>query len=129
MAATTHHSIDFYKNIASLFYAVAAVDHKIVIEEKRKIKELVDEHWSVVSDDIDSRKVIYSKLKKMITDHYDKEDAFIDFKNFFLKHREEFSDDICNAILDDADSITVAFSKRNKAESVLISRLYFLFSK
>jgi len=126
MVETTHHTVDFYKYLASLFYAVAAVDHNVVIAEKRKIKELVDENWSFKSGDIDSQEVIFSTLKKLITDNYDKEVAFLDFKNFFLKHPEEFPTHIRTKILDDADSITVAYARRNKSESVLISRLYFL---
>jgi len=129
MVETTYHTTEFYKNLASLFYAVAAVDHKIVIAEKRKIKEMVEQHWSFESEDTDSQEVIFSTLKKLITGNYDKEAAFIDFKNFFLKHPEEFPAHIRTKILDDADSITVAYARRNKSESVLISRLYFLLCK
>ena len=129
MTEITNHTTEFYEHLAYLFYAVAAVDNNIVLKEKQKIKELVDKDWSFGSDDIDSKGIIFSTLKKLIAERYNKEDAFLNYKSFFLQNRNEFTPDIRNKIMDTADRITIAFSGRNKSESVLLSRLYFVLAE
>ena len=129
MLKLEHHTAEFYQNLASLFYAVAAVDGKIMLQEKYRIKELVDEDWSFKSENWDSQEIIFSTLRNLIVDEYDKEKAFLNFYEFFLANKSNFSTKIRNKILDTSDKIAVSFAGRNKSESVLISRLYFLMRK
>lgn len=123
------HTKEFYENLSSLFYAMATADTNLMTEEKKKIKELVIDHWSFNSEDGNSQDIIFSKLKALTKKNCTSEEAFQEFKNFFLRHPEEFSDDIKSRILNDAESISLAFSKRNKSESVLSGKLYFLMEK
>lgn len=129
MTGSLTSSPDFFENLAYLFYAVVVVDNNVRVEEKRKIKELVDEHWHVESEDMDSKSVIFSKLKTLFTEQCDKELAFHNYKQFFLQHRGWFTEELKKKIMHSANKIADAFSGRNKSESVLISQLYFLMWK
>jgi uncharacterized tellurite resistance protein B-like protein len=126
MPVVEPHIEKFYQSIAYIFYAVAAVDGSIRIEEKRKIKKLVDEHWTFKEENINSNDIIFSTLKKVIEKEYSTDNAFQNFKEFFLEHPELFSDQTKKEIMDNANRITMAFHSRNKSESVLLGQLYFL---
>ncbi|MCE7994000.1 MAG: hypothetical protein HEP71_18570 [Roseivirga sp.] len=122
-------SAGFYESLAHLLYAVAVVDNNARIEEKRTIKELVDEHWHIESEDLNSKSIIFPVLKRLFSVQYDKELAFLNYKQFFLEHRGLFSEKLKKKIMYSANKIADAFSGRNKSESVLISRLHFLMWK
>lgn len=129
MVQNVNHTLSFYENLAYLYYAVATVDGSARIQEKRKIKELVDMYWTLKTEQIDGRQIIFSTLKKLFKEQYDSESAFQHFRQFFLEQPELFDEMLKKTILDTADKIAMAFSKRNKSESVLESRLYFLMWK
>jgi predicted NAD/FAD-dependent oxidoreductase len=57
---------DFYRHLAHLFYAFAAADRKIVIEEKRSIVASVEKNWTLHTDELDAKEIIYSTLRKII---------------------------------------------------------------
>lgn len=122
-------SAGFYESLAHLFYAVAVVDNNARIEEKRKIKELVDKHWHIESEGLNSKRIVFPVLRRLFSEQYDKELAFLNYKEFFLEHRDLFSEELKKKIMYSANKIADAFSGRNKSESVLISRLYFLMWK
>lgn len=126
MPAATHHIEKFHQSMAYIFYAIAAVDGSVRIEEKRKIKDLVDEYWTFESERVNSRDIIFSTLKKIIKSNYDVEMAFQNFKTFFQQHPELFTEEVKKEIMRTVNSIAITFHGRNKSESVFISRLYFL---
>ncbi len=126
MKVAIQQQLELYKSLAYLFYATAVVDNRIRIEEKRKIKELVEKDWSYIIDGVNSQEIIFSMLKKLFNEGYDKEEAFSSFKDFFLHHSEEFSEGLKKKIMHTINQIVSAFRGINKSESVLISRLYFL---
>ncbi len=119
----------FFESLADLFYAIAVVDNRVRIAEKKKIKELVENDWTILNNDLDSQQIIFSRLKELFDNKYDKEKAFLNFSDFFIRHREDFSQEIKDKIMYTVNKIAVAFAGRNKSESVLISRLYFLMWK
>lgn len=121
-------SADFYKSLAHLFYAVVVVDNNVRIEEK-KIKELTDKDWLTESDHLNIEEIMFPTLKTLFAEQYNKELAFLNYKEFFLEHRDLFTEKIKKKIMYAANKIADAFSGRNKSESVLISRLYFLMWK
>ncbi|GAB5525884.1 MAG: hypothetical protein Roseis2KO_37560 [Roseivirga sp.] len=119
-------SADFYESLAHLFYAMAVVDNNVRIVEKQKIRELVNKAWSTQSDNLNISGIMFPILKRLFEDQYDKELAFLNYKEFFLKHRDLFSEELKKKIMYSTNKIADAFNGRNKSESVLISRLYFL---
>ncbi|WNB16931.1 hypothetical protein [Marivirga arenosa] len=129
MAEVITHTKEFYESLASIFYSMVVVDNNVNKNEKLRIKALVDEHWSNDNKIKNSEEIIFNKLNQLFTGNYDKESAFFDFKRYFINHPEEFNDELKFQILKDVDSISMAFSRRNKSESILNSQLYFLLFK
>lgn len=120
---------DFYISLAHLFYAIAAVDKRIEIEEKKRIRDLVEKQWKIKIDHADSETIIYSTLKKLIKEKMKSEDAFTVFNDFYIDNRELFTEELKKIILDHTTKIALSYSEINKSESVLISRLYFLMKE
>jgi uncharacterized tellurite resistance protein B-like protein len=120
---------DFYESLAHLFYAIATVDNRIKPEEKKKIKDLVEAHWSFDIDHENSKTILFLTLKKLFKKKVDPEDAFLIFSHFFNEKRALFSDELKTRILDHTTKIALSFSEINKSESVLISRLFFLMKE
>ena len=118
---------DFYRHLAHLFYAFAAADRKIVIEEKRSIVASVEKNWTLHTDEFDAKEIIYSTMRKIIEGQLDKELAFLSFEQFFEHHAAQFSNELKAKILQAADDITLAYAHRNKSELVLLTRLSLLF--
>ncbi|MFA7273845.1 MAG: hypothetical protein WC044_08245 [Crocinitomicaceae bacterium] len=119
---------DFYRHLAHLFYAFAAADRKIVIEEKRSIVASVEKNWTLHTDEFDAKEIIYSTMRKIIEGKLDKDLAFLSFEQFYTHHHEQFSYELKGKILTAADDITLAFAHRNKSELVLLARLGLLFA-
>ncbi len=120
---------DFYESLAHLFYAIATVDNQVKPEEKERIRDLVEAHWSFNIDHKNSKTILYSTLKKLFNNKIDPEDAFLIFTHFFNEKHALFSDELKKIILDHTTNIALSFSEINKSESILISRLYFLMKE
>ncbi|TPN87082.1 hypothetical protein [Aquimarina algicola] len=117
---------EFYQKLAHLFYAVAMADKKMVIEEKRKIVLYVEKYWSHSFNKNESKEVIYETMRELIRQQTTSEDAFEVFKTYYQNRSNDFSDDLCQKIMEAADAIATSFSKRNKSELVLLTKLHNL---
>jgi hypothetical protein len=120
---------EFYSCLAHLYYAVTVVDKRIEVEEKKRIKDLVEQYWSIDFDYLNGQDIIFSTLKRLFNEKPKSEEAYTVFCNFFNENEALFTDKLKRDILDTSDKIAQSFSGRNKSESVLISRLYFLFKE
>lgn len=119
----------FYSCLAHLYYAVIVVDKRVEVEEKKRIKDLVEKYWSIDFDHQNGQDIIFSTLKRLFKEKPKSEEAYSVFCDFFHKNKALFTDKLKRNILDTSDKIAQSFSGRNKSESVLISRLYFLFKE
>ncbi len=120
---------EFYSCLAHLYYAITVVDKRIEVEEKKKIKDLVEKYWSIDFDHLNGQDIIFSTLKRLFKEKPKSEEAYSVFCDFFHKNLTLFSDKLKRNILDTSDKIAQSFAGRNKSESVIISRLYFLFDE
>lgn len=120
---------EFYKSLALLFYAVAMADNHTKKEEKQMIYELMLKEWSQLSNKVDSRQIVFSTLKELFEQGFDKEEAFLAFKVFYQNNQSRFSKKLVRAISHSASKIAGTFAGINKSESVLIGRLHFLMER
>lgn len=116
----------FYKKLAHLFYAVSMADKKMVIEEKRKIVSYIEKYWSHSFDKNESKEIIYETMRELINEQMTSEDAYSVFKSYYQTQSNGFSKDLCQKIMEAADGIATSFSKRNKSELVLLTKLHKL---
>ena len=127
MSIDKHHMRIFYENLAYLFYAVAMADGKIMVEEKRKIIEYVKKYWSHRLFTSDSDEIIYATLRTLIKEETISEDAYIVFKSFFLDNKKLFSVELRKKIMETSNGIAMSYSRKNKSELILLTKLHTLF--
>jgi len=120
-------TVDFYRQLGTLFYAFANADGDFNRLEKLKIIELTMSDWCDPSEYPEAKDAIYSTLQKLIKEEESSNNAFLTFTEYYHLDREAFSIDIKKLILNSAYAISDTYAKRNKSEIVLFSRLYLLF--
>ncbi|WP_025740861.1 hypothetical protein [Aquimarina pacifica] len=117
---------EFYKKLAHLFYAVSMADKKMVIEEKRKIVSYVEKYWSHSFDKNDSKEIIYETIRELIKKQMTSEEAYQVFKSYYQSKSDGFLKDLCQKIMEASDGIATSFSRRNKSELILLTKLHKL---
>lgn len=120
-------SEDFYRHLAHLFYAFAAADRKIVLEEKKSIVRSVESNWDFHFETFDAKEIIYGTLRKIIEGKLDAHLAFVSFEAYYKQNKNDFSPDLKIRILKATDNITRSFSGRNKSELTMLTQLQMLF--
>jgi sulfur relay (sulfurtransferase) DsrC/TusE family protein len=122
-------SIEFYTHISYLFYAIAASDKNISRKEKEEIIRVVDENWNVKNTSVNSKEIIYSTLKKLISEKINSASAFDLFIKYQKSNPAQFSLAVNKVVMDSAYDIANSYAKRNKSELYYLSQLHqHLFS-
>jgi hypothetical protein len=118
----------FYQNLGKLFYAIAAADKVIRIEEEKKLKQIVNTEWlnlGGVKDklEIDAMRQIKIIFNQLGDQTQNPNDSIAEFKLFKKAHENLFTDDVKQLIWKTASAITTSFSGRNKSELILLAEL------
>jgi len=118
----------FYQNLGKLFYAIAAVDKVIRVEEVKKLKQLVNTEWLNLGggkdkSEIDAMRQIKITFDQLAAKIQNPNDRMADFKLFKNTHEDLFTDDVKQLIWKTASAITTSFSGRNKSELILLAEL------
>ena len=129
MIPTEQFPKEFYTQLANLFYAIAMADGKFVIEEKKKIKTIVEKHWNTILTNESSSNLIYSRLKELINNGDNLDVIYSIFKDFYFANPNYFSNQTKNKILHSLDEVAMGFSNKNKSELIFLSRIQLLFEK
>lgn len=126
--STTMQNIDFNKNLARLFYAIAASDKRVHETEIRSLKKLLRTCWiDILNNNSDSEYdqlyQIELEFDRLVEEHSDPIKCFDDFVDFRYKNQEFFSREILKLIWKTANTIALSFSGRNKSELILLTKL------
>lgn len=124
----------FYQSIGKLFYAVAAADKVIHPKEYDKLLEIIKSDWLDLEDTEDEFgtdaayqiQFTFDWLKEASPAPYD---CFREFEDFKTSHEYVFPEDVKLLIWKTAYEIASAFSKRNKSELVILSKLALLLKR
>ncbi|TDQ30107.1 hypothetical protein [Tenacibaculum caenipelagi] len=116
----------FYESIANLFYAVSMADKKMTVEEKKSIVKRVQKNWSS-SGGKSGSELIYESLRHLIGEKVSSEEAYDNFKNYYLTHQKEFSKEVVHDLLVASHEITNSYAGKNKSELIILAKLYKLF--
>lgn len=123
------HSVQkLYQNLGKVFYAVAASDDVVQIEEKKALKKIVKSDWVDVDDFQDEYGTDAAYMIEIIFDWLDQNQppakrAFQEFKIFKKEHEEFFTPGINELILKTSEEIAESFAGKSKKESEMISQL------
>ena len=126
MSAETHIKTHLYSNIGKLFYAIAASDKHVKVEEHEKLIELLGHLWSHHTEE----KYLALIIKTFYTLKQEKVkpdvcfNAFLTFKN---THDNLFPEDLKTLILKTASLIANSFASTNKSELIMLATLDISF--
>jgi len=122
-------NVDFFTNISLLFYVMAASDKEITRKEKEEIMRVVDKHWNIKNTSLNSKEIIFSTIKKLISEKTSVTSAFEAFITYLEANQELFDPTIKKMLMESAYDIANAYAKRNKSELLYLSQLHqHLFS-
>ncbi|WP_281979722.1 hypothetical protein [Tenacibaculum mesophilum] len=116
---------EFYKCIANLFYAVSMADKNMTVEEKRSIVKRVEINWSTSENKSDSE-LIYETIRGLIKEKITSEEAYENFKAYYLAHKKEFSKKVIHDLLAASHEISDAYAGKNKSELIILAKLHKL---
>ena len=122
-------SINFYRNLGKLFYAIAAADRIVRDVEYNTLKNIIKAEWLDVDHIEDSFGTDTAYQIEIVFDwlYNDNEcDAKVCFKDFitYKKNNESlFTDKIKKLIMKTATAIANSFSGKNKAELIMLANL------
>lgn len=122
----------FYQNLGRIFYAVAAADGVVKKEEADSLKNVVREEWLKLDDIKDDFGTDSAFQIEIVFDWLDAnkpepEDSFERFAGFYKEHKELFTSEIKEKILNASSEIASAFRGKNKSELVMLAKLDTLF--
>lgn len=116
---------------AHLYYAVSASDMRLPVDERRVIKELLDQLIEIqgTADAAEMKEQAYALLRELIGNHVSALDGFKHYASFYSAHSEVLGDDYVALTYEACDRIANAVAGRNKGEVVILSKLKQLFIK
>lgn len=125
---------EFYQNLGRLFYAIAASYKVVNKEEVSTLKKMIEEEWLHLDDFTDEFGTDSAYQIEIIFDWLEEnqpnaETAFENFKQYKMENRKLFDKEMKSLIMRTAERIAHAFSGKNKAELVMLSRLQEIFKK
>ncbi len=117
----------FYQSIAKLFYAIAASDKVVRIEEFNILKKIIKNEWLSADGTEDYKidaahqiEIVFDWLTSKKLDAKTCYDEFIAYKN---EHHFFFTNELNSLILKTAGAITASFSGQNKSELIMLANL------
>lgn len=128
-------ALQFYQSLGQLFYATAAVDNKVMEEERNAVFEIVEKHWlhqdliNTISKN-DAKSAIIETFNQLYEENkYDADACYARFLNFKNENESIFTKDIKRLILKSVGKISASFSGQNKSELMLLANLSIEFKK
>ena len=125
---STMHKIGFSKNLAKVYYAIAASDKKVHETEMRSLKKQIRTSWTNLYDQktnlqFDPLYQMELEFDRLVEEQPDPDKCFNDFVNYKLVNQEHFDQSIKELIWKTANAIALAFSGKNKSELILLTKL------
>lgn len=118
---------EFYKNIGTLFYAIAKADDNLAFEEYTKLTDCLNRDWQHIGhQNIESIKKQFNALQSKDKSASKCYDIFIEYLH---NNNDIFTAELKSLILKTANDIAYAYSKINKAELTYVAKLNIEFKK
>lgn len=118
--------MELYKNIGNLFYAIAASDNSIVLEELEALHKNLNIEWSHnhTEEEIDAimDSFLHQKNSNTLAN-----DSFSEFSKYLDNHKELFHSELKQLIFKTSKSIAYSYASKNKSELVMLAKLSLLF--
>lgn len=114
----------FCNNLAKLFYAIASID-KVVKEEevvffKTNLEKQMKSFDYFKNDNVN---MIFSEFNSLLNSKAEPNECFKDFKSYYKKNSNLFSQTLKDSIWKIADGIAASSAGKNKSEVILLAKL------
>lgn len=124
---------ELYQNLGRLFYSVAMSDNSVHTKEIDKLRSFIRKFWLDVDEVEDEYGEDAAFQIETVFDWYlayekDSEDAYNEFQEFYVNHKQKFTPFIKILILDTANAVANSFAGKNKSELVLLGKLRLLMT-
>lgn len=125
----------FHQNLGKLFYAIAAIDNNVRVEELDRLEEIIKKEWltsDLIEDDFKTaaEDAITNTFKWLHHDNeYNAKTCYNSFLSFKKQHESLFTDNMNRLILKTARAIATSFSKVNKSELMILAKLSMELNK
>lgn len=127
-------STQAYQHIGYLFYAVAAADKRITIEEVETLKTLVKNYWLDLestndrfgSDAAYQIEIVFDWL---VEADWESDTCFTKFEDYYKEHSNLFSENIKSLIIKTASTIAESYAGKNKSELIILAKIETLFKQ
>lgn len=125
----------FHQALGMLFYAIAAADGQVRLEELNTLKKLIEREWikKKNTQNLNFDDNCSEILKTFMSLKSDSKEDALDYFNRFINYKRAntaFFDENVNAlILNTARKITTSFSGQNKSELIMLTKLSLEFKK
>jgi hypothetical protein len=129
MATKKRMTVEFYRNLGKLFYAISAADGNVRPIEFDKLKKIVKKQWLDVDNLEDTFGTDAAYQIEIVFDWLNEDEelnakaCFKDFINYKKSQSHLFTQDIIRLILKTASAIAYEFSGFNKSELILLAKL------
>ena len=127
-------STQAYQHIGYLFYAVAAADKRITIEEVETLKTLVKNYWLDLestddrfgSDAAYQIEIVFDWLNES---EWDSDICFSKFEDYYNNHKRLFTKNVISLIIKTASSIAESYAGKNKSELIILAKIEALLKE
>ncbi|NOT36574.1 MAG: hypothetical protein HOP11_04295 [Saprospiraceae bacterium] len=124
----------FYSNIGNILYSVAACDKVVQKEEILNVRKLLQKDWLIAEKSLkdleeDSAQKIQNYFYSLLEQSPDPQECFNEFKAFYESNKDMFSKTINDWIINTTSAIAFSFSKNNKSELVMLSKIQILLTQ
>jgi len=122
-------TIQFYRNLGKLFYAIAASDGNVRPVEFEKLKSIIKKQWLEVDNLEDTFGTDAAYQIEIVFDWLNEDEelnvkaCFNDFINYKKNQNHLFTKEVRRLILKTTSAIAYAFSGINKSELILLAKL------
>jgi hypothetical protein len=118
----------FYEHLGKVFYSIAAIDKNIRKEEIDKLKQIIQTEWLPLENSFnefgdDTAYEIEIVFDWLVANEWELEQVIPNFKIFRTEHQSLFTPAVNALIIKTANAIATSFSRKNKSEHILLSKL------
>ena len=113
-------------SIAHLFYAIANADNFVNDKEKQVITSVITDRIIGLDKNVLNADLVFQTISNLDASNSSADDAYKIFSDFYSANKKVFTKKLKNDIIDCADKISAAFSKKNKSELIVLAKLSLL---
>lgn len=126
--------IEFYQNLGKLFYAIAAADKMVHLNEVETLKNSINTDWlnldgKKTEEEIDAMRQVKITFYDLAYKSKSSKNCLQEFQQYKTANEHLFKDEVKELIWKTANEIATSFASKNKSELLALTDLALLLQK